>query len=88
MIPGSMSHPDGASSAGAALPARHRGAIQLLERREIPFHKIGTHRRVRYQDVFGYEQQLDAQRHDEYLYTLIRQGLTQTVLLRKRKLVI
>ncbi|MCC5870286.1 MAG: excisionase family DNA-binding protein [Gammaproteobacteria bacterium] len=28
--------------------------VQVLERDGIPFHKIGTHRRVRYQDVVAY----------------------------------
>lgn len=36
--------------------------VQLLEKGDIPFHKTGTHRRVRYQDVIAYKECIDAQR--------------------------
>ncbi len=36
--------------------------VQLLERGDMPFHEIGTHRRVRYQDVIDYKNRIDAER--------------------------
>lgn len=36
--------------------------VQLLEKGEMPFHKIGTHRRVRYQDVISYKKRIDTER--------------------------
>lgn len=36
--------------------------VKLLESKEIAFHKTGTHRRVRYQDVIVYKERIDAQR--------------------------
>lgn len=38
--------------------------VQMLEKGDIPFHKIGTHRRVRYRDVLDYKKRLDAQRRE------------------------
>ena len=36
--------------------------VKLLESKEIAFHKTGTHRRVRYQDVIAYKERIDVQR--------------------------
>jgi excisionase family DNA binding protein len=37
--------------------------VQLLEQGEIPFHKIGTHRRIRYQDLITYKERIDSERN-------------------------
>lgn len=47
--------------------------VQLLERGEIPFHKIGTHRRIRYQDVITYKERIDLERN-KVLDALAEQG--------------
>lgn len=36
--------------------------VQLLEDKKIPFRKVGTHRRVRFDDVLRYKETIDAER--------------------------
>jgi len=36
--------------------------VQLMERGQIPFRKVGTHRRVRFSDLFKYRQVDDRKR--------------------------
>jgi excisionase family DNA binding protein len=36
--------------------------IRILEKGEIPFRKVNTHRRVRYDDVIAYKNRIDADR--------------------------
>lgn len=37
--------------------------VNLLERDEIPHHKVGTHRRVTFKDLLAYEKARDTKRH-------------------------
>lgn len=36
--------------------------INLLESGEMPFHHVGTHRRVRFEDLVDYKERIDAER--------------------------
>jgi excisionase family DNA binding protein len=36
--------------------------VKLLEEGQIPFNKVGTHRRIRFSDLMDYKKQRDAQR--------------------------
>jgi len=47
--------------------------IGLLEAGEIPYRRVGTHRRIRLTDLMAYKQQDDARR-DEVLAELTRQS--------------
>jgi excisionase family DNA binding protein len=38
--------------------------VQLLEKGDIPFHKVGTHRRVRYEHVIAYKNAIDSKRRE------------------------
>ena len=37
--------------------------VRLLEEKKIKFHKVGTHRRIRYSDLLDYKRQVDEERY-------------------------
>jgi len=39
--------------------------IRLLDRDEIPYHRVGTHRRLRVEDVLAYREQRAAHRREK-----------------------
>lgn len=36
--------------------------VQLLEQKKLPFRLVGTHRRIRFEDVLRYKENIDAER--------------------------
>lgn len=52
--------------------------VNLLEKGEIPFHRVGTHRRVLFKDLLEYEQKRDRRRRkslDKLTDDVIKAGL-------------
>jgi excisionase family DNA binding protein len=61
------------SEAAQLLNVSRPHVITLLERGEMPFEKVGTHRRVRLADVLAYQATQDRRRR-EALEDMVRQG--------------
>jgi excisionase family DNA binding protein len=68
--------------AGKMLAVSRQFLIQLLENKHIPFHMVGTHRRVYARDVLAYKAQRDSARRttlDDLARTEMDEGLYDRV---------
>lgn len=69
-------------SAADLLGVSRQYVVQLLEEGKIPFHKVGTHRRVAMRDVLEFRRQRDARRKamlDEIAHDAIEDGVYDIV---------
>jgi excisionase family DNA binding protein len=65
-------------SAANLLGVSRQYLVQLLEGDKIPFHKVGTHRRIRLKDIVGYRRQRDARRR-EMLEAIAREAVADGI---------
>jgi excisionase family DNA binding protein len=65
-------------SAANFLGVSRQYLVQLLEEGKIPFHKVGTHRRVSLKDVVSYRRGRDARRR-EMLDTIAREAVADGI---------
>ena len=49
--------------AAAILDISRPHLIKLLDAKKIPYHRVGTHRKIRFQDLMNYKEKIDAIRH-------------------------
>jgi excisionase family DNA binding protein len=50
--------------AAALLGMSRQFLISLLNKREIPYHRVGTHRRLKLEDILIYRRKRDEERHE------------------------
>jgi excisionase family DNA binding protein len=65
-------------SAANLLGVSRQYLVQLLEGDKIPFHKVGTHRRIRLKDIVAYRRQRDARRR-EMLEAIARKAVADGI---------